>query len=173
MRVGCYWEGTMPAGKKTPKPPGGKAPPKPPTGQRDWFAGKIGDLLGLTESLTKITLPGGVVGKMSRVLICVAGFLAFIAYMGTNPWVQGSAVLTILILVLVLGWRLITFAENHPQAALMEGAELLLHEQMQLAAKGQPEIPFIPAESTSEPGALPPPGDVKLIEAPDEESSGG
>jgi hypothetical protein len=39
-------------------------------------------------------------------------------------------------------WRLITLAEKNPQAALMDGAEYLMHQRMIMGTKSQPEIPF-------------------------------
>jgi hypothetical protein len=38
-------------------------------------------------------------------------------------------------------WRLISFAERHPQAALFEGAEFLAHEQMIMGMKSTPVLP--------------------------------
>jgi len=37
-------------------------------------------------------------------------------------------------------WRLIDLADKNPHSALMEGAELLIHEQLKLGEKGHPDI---------------------------------
>ena len=44
------------------------------------------------------------------------------------------------ILTFVILWRLINFANKNPQAAIL-GAQFLVHEQIQLAAKGIPSLP--------------------------------
>lgn len=39
------------------------------------------------------------------------------------------------VVVILIRWKLIDFADKHPEAALLEGAEFLTHEQMKLAQK--------------------------------------
>ena len=45
-------------------------------------------------------------------------------------------------LVFVFGWKILTFAENNPEVAIFDGAEFLMHRQMQLGMKGEPNLPF-------------------------------
>jgi hypothetical protein len=72
-------------------------------------------------------------------------------------WVAAGAVLALFLLVLIIGSLLVAFAYMNPQAALYEGAELLLHEQIkQLGMKGHPLLPFDPATLTNPP-SLPQP----------------
>jgi len=47
----------------------------------------------------------------------------------------------ILLLAFVIFWRLINFADRNPQAALLEGAEFIIHEQIVHASKYLPSIP--------------------------------
>jgi len=56
----------------------------------------------------------------------------------------------IFIFAFVILWRLINFANKNPQAALLEGAEFLVHEQIELAAKGIPVIPVSTITTTQE-----------------------
>jgi hypothetical protein len=50
---------------------------------------------------------------------------------------------------------LINFAEKHPQTALMEGAEFLIHEHIQqVGMKSRPQIETSPTDFTLEPKQL-------------------
>jgi hypothetical protein len=91
-----------------------------------------GDLFSIPlESLSKVKLPGGVVGKVAMVLIAMSFGGAGIAWSSPNPYVAITALICTSVVVYLLGSRLIKFAEDHPQAALMEGAEFLVHEKIQ------------------------------------------
>ena len=56
-------------------------------------------------------------------------------------------------LIYGLGTKLIEFAKENPQAALMEGAELLIHEQIKLhnGTKETPNSTISPENATSKP----------------------
>lgn len=43
-------------------------------------------------------------------------------------------------------WRLISFADKNPQAAILEGAEFLLHQQL---VQGSKDIPAITGDATT------------------------
>jgi len=49
-----------------------------------------------------------------------------------SEWVTLAGLLLMFATVLILGIKALRFAEKNPQTALMEGAELLIHEQMKL-----------------------------------------
>lgn len=86
-------------------------------------------------------LRGGVVGKVSVVLICVSASMAAIAWAVSMIWVSVLALVLVFALCFPLLWRLLNFADQNPQAALLEGAEFLAHEQMRLGMKSMPVLP--------------------------------
>ena len=95
----------------------------------------------LIKNVSRVKLKGGIFGKTCTVLIIVAFIMFGISYITNNLWVSIAALLMIFILTFIMLWRLINFANKNPQAAILEGAEFLIHEQLQLAAKGVPNIP--------------------------------
>jgi hypothetical protein len=110
-----------------------------------------------SNTIQKIKIPGGMVGKISGVLMITAIAVAAMVVSTRNIWVALVAIVLLLAVVLVLGLKLIDFANTNPQAALMEGAEFLLHEQITLGTKSHPVIPDNPANRTEPPPALPAP----------------
>ncbi|MCK4842205.1 MAG: hypothetical protein KAT04_10035 [Methylococcales bacterium] len=94
----------------------------------------VEEILG---SVSKVKLKGGVVGKVSIVLIIVALSMAAISWSVQIPWISVLALFFIFILCFVMIWRLISFADKNPQAALLEGAEFLVHEQLRLGSKNE------------------------------------
>lgn len=93
------------------------------------------------EGLTKVTLRGGVVGKVAFSVVIVSLSFAVIAWSVKDIWLSFSAIAAIFILAFVMLWRLINFADRNPQAALLEGAEFLMHEQIVHASKSVPKLP--------------------------------
>jgi hypothetical protein len=65
-------------------------------------------------------------------------------------------------------WRLINFANDNPQAAILEGAEFLIHEQMELAAKGIPHLPNIPTLYMEDKPVQIEPEQLQSLNKPDE-----
>lgn len=92
----------------------------------------------IIQRAEKVTLPGGVVGKVCKVLIVACLSIAAIACALRIMWVSVLALAFIFLLVFVLLWKLINFANKNPAAALLEGAEFLVHEQTHLGMKGIP-----------------------------------
>ena len=99
------------------------------------------DFSQIFEGISKVKLRGGVVGKVSTVLICVSAAMAAIAWSIQVIWVSVLALVFVFALCFVMLWRLINFADRNPQAALLEGAEFLAHEQIQLGMKSSPTLP--------------------------------
>ena len=99
------------------------------------------DLSQLFEGISKVKLRGGVVGKVSIVLICVSVSMAVIAWAASLAWVSVLALILVFTLCFPLLWRLVNFADRNPQAALLEGAEFLVHEQIRLGMKSSPVLP--------------------------------
>lgn len=103
------------------------------------------DFQSLLQNVSKISLPGGMVGKVCKVLIIAAISMAIIAWSVKIIWVSVLAIMLIFILCFVMLWKLISFADKNPQAALLEGAEFLVHEQIKLGTKANPQITLDPA----------------------------
>jgi len=104
------------------------------------------NLGSLIRNVSKIRLPGGTVGKVSHVLIVLIVSVAFLCWLAKNMWITGASIGLLFILCLIILWRLISFANKNPQAALMEGAEFLVHEQIIYGSKAQPQFPALPVE---------------------------
>ncbi|MFA6198128.1 MAG: hypothetical protein WC734_03175 [Patescibacteria group bacterium] len=98
------------------------------------------DISKLIKTATGIKLKGGIFTKVCVVIIIVSLCIFGIAIRANNQWMSIGSILLIFIFAIVILWRLINFANKNPQAAILEGAEFLIHEQIQLAAKGKPEI---------------------------------
>lgn len=109
-------------------------------------------LSGIDSTLTnisKVTLPGGVVGKVTLGVVIASLCMGAIAVASHNVWLSAGAVVLIFLLAAPMFWRLISFADRHPQAALLEGAQFLAHEQIQQqATKGQPAFTVEPSDRT-------------------------
>jgi hypothetical protein len=99
------------------------------------------DLDKVLQRVSGVKLPGGVVGKICVVLIVASICILGLALATRNEWISVAAIVAIFLLVFSLLWRLINFADRNPQAALFEGAEFLLHEQILAASKYEPVIP--------------------------------
>jgi hypothetical protein len=107
------------------------------------------DLDKVLQKVSAIKLPGGVVGKVSAVLIVASVCIGGIAALSKNEWILAGGIAAIVLLAFPLLWRLINFADRNPQAALLEGAEFLLHTQIVMGSKSNPVIP-LEAETITE-----------------------
>ena len=99
------------------------------------------DIGKMINNVSKVALKGGIFAKTCTVLIVAALALFGISYFANNVWISAAAIGLIFIMTFVILWRLINFANKNPQAAILEGAQFLVHEQIQLAAKGIPSLP--------------------------------
>jgi hypothetical protein len=104
------------------------------------------DITKTLENVSNIKLGAGVVGKVSTVLVVYCVTLGALAALSSEPLVRAGAITAIVIVVFPMLWRLINFADKNPQAAILEGAEFLVHEQMMVAQKGSPERLVDPRE---------------------------
>lgn len=102
------------------------------------------DLAKAFRNAANIKLPGGVVGKVCTVLtvttICIAG----LGMLSRNEWIMAAGIGAIGLIVFPLLWRVINFADRNPQAALLEGAQFLVHQQMVLGTKQNPVLVVAP-----------------------------
>lgn len=103
--------------------------------------------IGAIASCARVKLPNGLVGKLSKVLfmfVITFGAILTAAVMKCNQNIIIILAILFVAVLLILGLALILFASKHPEAALLEGAEFIMHEQMRLAAKNKNEIVFNP-----------------------------
>lgn len=108
------------------------------------------DIGKLVKNVSQIKLKGGVFEKASIVIIVVSVCISVISVSSGDIWVNCGAIALIFIFSFSMLWRLINFANKNPHAALLEGAEFLVHQQIQLAAKGVGKFPQIPNRNTEE-----------------------
>jgi uncharacterized ion transporter superfamily protein YfcC len=127
------------------------------------------NLGSITEHMSKLRLTGGLAGKMCYVLIFVAISMAIIVCSVHTEWIAGIALVMIFFLTLIILWRLLNLANKNPQSALMEGAELLMHQQMVMGTKNNPRIIVNPGDTIEkEPLELTLP-EIKTLNKPEQE----
>ncbi len=106
------------------------------------------DFEKIFENVKSVKLTGGIFGNTTHLLmvlcICVAGVSAMVG----TWWVALLLMLPVVFLVFYALKRCLDFAEKNPQAAIMDGGEFLVHEQIVHGRKGQEELP--PAEPTTD-----------------------
>ena len=121
----------------------------------------------LLQKVSSIKLPGGVVGKVCAVLIVASVCIGGVAAFAENDWVIVAGIVAIFLLAFPMLWRLINFADKNPQAALLEGAEFLLHSQMVLGTKANPVITVEPETITEERQVHLPPEELAQLNQPE------
>lgn len=122
------------------------------------------------DGLSKVTLRGGVVGKVTFAVVFSSAALAAIAWSASNIWLSGAALVMVFVLAFVNLWRLINFADRHPQAALLEGAEFLVHEQIVHATKALPSLPLNEVQQVQPEPVEGPSANPALAQLPDQEA---
>lgn len=122
----------------------------------------VEQLPGWLERLSNVRLHGGVVTKVTRVLIVASASMAAIAWSAKLWWVSLMALVFVFGLCFPMLWRLINFADKNPQAALFEGAEFLAHERLTMGTK---DAPLVSDESPPRP-----PENVPRLEVDREDS---
>ncbi|MGD0536014.1 MAG: hypothetical protein ABSC03_00065 [Verrucomicrobiota bacterium] len=120
-----------------------------------------------TRGSAKVKLPGGIVGKTCYLLMAIAGALAAIVAAVRTESIGFAAIGALTLIVLPTVWRLIGFADKHPDAAILEGGEWVAY-QIQLAQKGIGVLPDAPPEA-----AVPEPDhldalEIEAIQTPDQ-----
>jgi hypothetical protein len=111
------------------------------------------DIGTAVQNVSKVTLKGGLAGKICQVLMVISLAAAAIAWSVKLLLVALLALAMIFILSLIVLWRLISLADRNPHSALMEGAEYLIHEQLMTQAKDQPQF-LVPRSEIVSPGPL-------------------
>ena len=102
--------------------------------------------MGLTaESLERIRLAQGVVGKTTYITFLVLALLGSLLWRLNEPWMLLTVGGSIILIFLIFFIGILIFAHRNPDLALLEGAELLTWRKIALAAKSIPEPPLTPA----------------------------
>lgn len=108
------------------------------------------DIGGLLDKVSKVKLNGGFVGKTSMVIMVVSICFASVGFSSGNDLVKISISAMIFLFASTFVWKLISFADRHPQAALLEGSEFIIHEQMRMGSKSTPAINVLPSDRLQE-----------------------
>lgn len=126
----------------------------------DPSAGQILDdlLRRAGAKFNRVRLGPGVVGNTSTVLVIALPSCAATAWaLSPHPDVALIAVFVELLLLGGYLWGTWSYARRYPEYALLGGSDLIKALEMQMAAKGYPSVPTMPAEG-------PPPIDVDVPE---------
>lgn len=123
------------------------------------------------DGLSKVTLRGGVVGKVTFAVVLVSMALGAIAWSVSNIWLSAAALAMVFTLAFVMLWRVINFADRNPQAALLEGAEFLVHQQIIHATKALPKLPLPQLEPVQPEAIEGSAADSQLAQIPDQEQA--
>ncbi len=98
------------------------------------------------ESIKAIKLKGGIFEKTTTLLIVLCICVAAVC-ISIRMWqIALGLMIPLMFMVFYTLKKCIDFAERNPYAAIMDGAELLVHEKIVHGQKGQSEIPIL--EST-------------------------
>ena len=121
------------------------------------------------DGLSRVTLRGGVVGKVTFAVMLASLSMVSIAWTVSNIWLSTATLVLVFIFVISILWRLINFADRHPQAALLEGAEFLVHEQIVHTSKSMPTIPAREIQQVQPEAIEGPAANPELANIPDQE----
>ncbi|MBU6450044.1 MAG: hypothetical protein KGQ26_10530 [Rhodospirillales bacterium] len=99
------------------------------------------DLEKIFEKVGKVSLRGGIFGKLTWAIIVICICVTAIALATRNLYVEAAAIALMMAFAFIFFWRLLNFAEKHPLVAILEGSEFLTHERMVQAAKDQGVLP--------------------------------
>lgn len=100
----------------------------------------MGSLDKVLQRASQVKLSGGLVGRVCTVLFVACIALGTIGALSKSDLIMGAAIAAIVLLLFPMLWKIITFAENNPGVALLDGAQLLKHEQLRLASKNEADI---------------------------------
>jgi hypothetical protein len=108
----------------------------------------------ILESIKTIKLTGGIFGKTSLLLIVLCVCVAAVSLKVDVWWVPLALMLPLMAIITYALKRCLDFAEKNPQAAIMDGAELLVHERIVHGRKGHDLLPQLQPTIDHEPPAL-------------------
>jgi len=93
--------------------------------------------------LQSVKLSGGMFGKITSLLLAITICITVICVFSSIWWLSLVLVFPLLLIVFYTLKRCFDFADKNPEAAIMEGAELLIHEKMMFAQKKQAIDPAV------------------------------
>lgn len=97
------------------------------------------------DSLRSIKLKGGIFGKTTLLLIVLCICVSTVCVASRVWWLALVLMVPLMAMVFYMLKKCLDFAEKNPQAAIMEGSELLVHEKLMFAQKYQTEDPSLQA----------------------------
>lgn len=112
-----------------------------PAGAAAWRGRPVSDEW-LQKVAGRLRLGPGVVGKSSAIGLGVLVVLGVAAWrIDNNPWLVVFIAIAGIAFAYWLIRRQFQYAEDHPETALLEGAELVAWRQMQMSTRDVPAIP--------------------------------
>ena len=84
--------------------------------------------------LERVKLGRGVVGKLTNIGLAFFGIIAIVVARSDNPWIMGGAIVSAVAAFGFFVYRVTEFADKHPEAALLEGAEFVAYKKLQMSA---------------------------------------
>lgn len=112
------------------------------------------------ESLDKIRLGPGVVGRSATVAVAALIVLAVAAYKINNDYFLFAIVILVVLIFAGFFWGAMRYADRNPAAALLEGAELVTWRKQELAAKNVPHLPDSPVITDPRPPSI---GEIESV----------
>jgi len=106
------------------------------------------------EHVKSIKLTGGIFGKTNLLLIVLVICGSAVAMTISVWWAASLIILALICLVFYGIKRCFDFADANPHAAIMDGAELLIHERTLQGRKGYNILPSAPMSLDHEMPAL-------------------
>jgi hypothetical protein len=94
--------------------------------------------MDISDTLSKIkgiNLRGGIFGKTTTLLIVLTVSVAAVCIAVRVYWTAIVLMLPLMAMIFYALKRCFDFAQANPQAAIMEGAELLIHEKLMFSQK--------------------------------------
>lgn len=90
------------------------------------------------QGLTKVSFKGGVVGRTTFIIGLVCVLITAIILFYRTLWFACAGIVVMIVFAFVFLWRLINFADRNPQAAILEGSQLVSLRKIEQSSKNQP-----------------------------------
>lgn len=103
------------------------------------------DISKALERLKSVNLKGGIFGKTTTLLIVLCICVSAVCISTKVWWIALVLMVPLMGMVFYALKRCFDFAQTNPQAAIMEGAELLVHERLLFGQKNQEGDPLLEA----------------------------
>ncbi len=124
------------------------------------------DISKALERVKSVNLKGGLVGKTTSLLVVLSVCVSAVCIATKVWWIALVLILPLMGMVFYSLKRCFDFAEKHPQAAIMEGSEFLVHERIMFAQKDRSSDPLLETTINDYPPQMLPQDDVKEPDPP-------